>query len=56
MCLQGLLNSHTVEDEDDEENSTSIHGNNRSHNDQSRDMNHNQYEPTDDDDGQNDMR
>ena len=55
--LQGLLNSHTVEDDDDDdENSASMHGNNRSHNDQSRDMNHNQYEPTDDDDGQHDMR
>ena len=40
----------------DDENSTSIHGNTRSHNDQSRDINHNQYEPTDDDDGQNEMR
>jgi hypothetical protein len=55
FSFQGLLNSHAVE-EDDEENSTSMHGNNHSHNDQSRDIDHNQYEPTDDDDGQHDMR
>lgn len=53
--FKGLLTSHTVEGDDDDENSTSMNGNNRSHNDQSRDMNHNQYEPTDDDDGQHDM-
>jgi hypothetical protein len=52
--FKGLLNSHNVEDDDDE-NSTSVNGNNDPHNEQSRDINHNQYEQTDDDDGQNDM-
>jgi hypothetical protein len=52
--FKGLLNSHNVEDEDDED-STSVSGNNGPHNEQSRDINHNQYDQTDDDDGQNDM-
>ncbi|CAF0801491.1 unnamed protein product [Rotaria sp. Silwood1] len=52
--FKGLLNSHNVEDDDDD-NSTSVNGNHGQHNEQSRDINHNQYEQTDDDDGQNDM-
>ena len=44
------------EDEDDEGNSGSINGNGVDHHDQSTDINHSQYDQTDDDDGQNDMR
>ncbi|CAF1295270.1 unnamed protein product [Adineta steineri] len=53
--FKGLLNSHNVEDDDDDDNSNSVTENNGSHNDQSRGINHNQYDQTDDDDGQNDI-
>ncbi|CAF1676470.1 unnamed protein product [Adineta ricciae] len=56
--FKGLLHSHHVEDDDDDDdnNSNSVNDNNGSHNDQSRGMNHNQYDHTeDDDDVQNDM-
>lgn len=63
--LKGLLNPHELalggrtggmdEDEDDEENSASVNGNGVDHHDQSTDINHSQYDQTDDDDGQNDM-
>ena len=44
------------EDEDDDDNSASVNGNGGDHHGQSTDMNHSQYDHTDDDDGQNDMR
>ncbi|CAF0947051.1 unnamed protein product [Rotaria sp. Silwood1] len=44
------------DDEDDGDNSASVNGNGGDHHDQSTDMNHSQYDQTDDDDGQNDMR
>ncbi|CAM4749838.1 unnamed protein product [Rotaria magnacalcarata] len=44
------------DDDDDGDNSASINGNGGDHHDQSTDMNHSQYDQTDDDDGQNDMR
>ncbi|CAF1161808.1 unnamed protein product [Adineta steineri] len=66
--FKGLLNPHELalgsshsrgghgdEDEEDGDNSDSINGNGGDHHDQSADMNHSQYDQTDDDDGQNDM-
>ncbi|CAF1199698.1 unnamed protein product [Rotaria sordida] len=69
--FKGLLNPHELalsgghshggngdevdDDEDDGDNSGSVNGNGGDHHDQSTDMNHSQYDQTDDDDGQNDM-
>ncbi|CAF2454418.1 unnamed protein product [Rotaria sp. Silwood2] len=69
--FKGLLNHHELalggnhshggngdevdDDEDDGDNSASVNGNGGDHHDQSTDMNHSQYDQTDDDDGQNDM-
>ena len=44
------------DDDDDGENSASVNGNGGEHHEQSTDMNHSQYDQTDDDDGQIDMR
>ena len=47
---------HDDEVEDQDDHSGSVNDNTTDHHEQSTELNHGQYDHTDDDDGQNDMR